>query len=270
MPTLVRRLWPACAKYLRTFLTPDGEVGGALFNWEGDVAAGGHNLPLRLMGALHNLVLTGQCKSLMDIYPPDYKDKTDAQIWQGVNAAFKAHAKFILGFLNSPPRTNEVRRSAILLPGFLTIAEATNGLPFVLSEVGASAGLNLNWNQYYYRFGEQEWGDKNAPVKLTPKWDGPAPKTQNIVVSDRRGCDLMPTDLCNKAEITNLLSYLWADQDERITRTESAFKMANLYPYHVDKMDAIDWLKQRLSQRFEGGHTCDLSHDCVAIFPAKF
>ncbi|MBL4870468.1 MAG: DUF2332 family protein, partial [Robiginitomaculum sp.] len=233
-------------------LTPEGDVANALFNWAGDVAPGGHNLPLRLMGALHNLVITGQCQPLSDIFPPHYKDKTDAQIWAGVSAAFETHAVFILGFLQSPPQTNEVRRSAILLPGFLSIAKATNGLPFVLSEIGASAGLNLNWNQYYYQFGDKEWGDKNATVKLCPKWSGPVPKLKNIVVQERRGCDLMPTDLTDKTETTNLLSYLWADQGERITHTEYAFETASLYPYHVDKMDAIEWLKQRLSQRYEG------------------
>lgn len=234
------------------FLTSDGEVAKTLFRWDGDVSAGGRNLPLRLMGALHNLVLTRQCKVLMDVFPPHYKDKTDAQIWAGVNTALQTHSGFILNFLKSAPQTNEVRRSAILLPGFLTIAEAANGLPFVLSEIGASAGLNLNWNQYFYQFGGQVWGDKKSPVALMPKWSGPVPKSQNIVVQERRGCDLIPTDLSNKTEITNLLSYLWADQAERITRTEYAFEMANLYPYHVDKMDAIDWLKQRLSQRREG------------------
>ena len=145
-----------------------------------------------------------------------------------------------------------MRRSGILLPGFLTIAKQVGDLPFVLSEIGASAGLNLNWHHYHYEFGGRAWGDENSPVKLKPKWDGPMPSLADIQVQERRGCDLNPAKLSNPDEITNLLSYLWADQPERITRTKHAFDMATKHPYHVDKMDAIDWLKKRLSTPYLG------------------
>ena len=232
---------------LASNLKPDTPIGKVLFTWQGDVAAGADNMPLRLMGALHNLVIQNKCPQLCAVYPPHYEGKTDAELWDAVQTAFSDHTPQILHQLKSPPQTNEVRRSGILLPGFLTIAEQVGNLPFVLSELGASAGLNLNWQHYHYEFGGCAWGDENSPVKLKPKWDGPVPSLANIQVQERRGCDLNPANLDDLDEITNLLSYLWADQPERITRTKHAFDMATKHPYHVDKMDAIDWLKKRLT-----------------------
>ncbi len=233
-------------KMFAKYLTPNGAVGTALFNWQGDVAAGGDNVPLRLMGALHKLVMFGMCPELTAVYPPHYKDKTGTELWAVAQAAFTQHADFIFQHLKIPPQTNEVRRSGILLPGFLTIAEHTNGLPFVLSELGASAGLNLNWDLYHYTLGDQEWGDTSALVKLTPDWRGPVPKPRPIDVQEKRGCDLKLTDLSKPDEVTNLLSYLWADQPERISRTKSAIETTHKHPYMVDEMNAYDWLKQRL------------------------
>ncbi len=237
---------------LAQYLTPQTDLGKVLFNWEGDVTASGDNVPLRLMGALHHLVLQDRCSELSEVYPPHDKSKTDAQLWEALQTAFANHAPAILRQLKSPPQTNEVRRSAILLPGFLTIADRTHNLPLVCSELGASAGLNLNWQHYHYAFGGQTWGNKTSPVTLAPQWKGPTPPTHDIRILERRGCDLNPTDLSDQSQITNLLSYLWADQPERITRTKAAFDLAAQYPYQVDKMDAIDWLQHRLSTSHEG------------------
>ena len=51
-----------------------------------------------------------------------------------------------------PCQTNEVGRAAALLFGFLPVARAT-GLPFRLVELGASGGLNLRWDRFFYRSG---------------------------------------------------------------------------------------------------------------------
>ncbi len=67
--------------------------------------------------------------------------------------------------LSLPPQTNEVRRSALLLPGFIEIARKT-GLPLRLLEIGASAGLNQVWDEYRYTYrgrqGDDTWGKSDA------------------------------------------------------------------------------------------------------------
>ena len=53
-------------------------------------------------------------------------------------------------------QTNEVQRAWALLPGFLSVAD---GRPFDLLELGPSAGLNLVWDRYRYRYATGTWGD---------------------------------------------------------------------------------------------------------------
>ena len=232
-------------------LTPDTKVGEVLFEWPGDISAAGSSLPLRLHGCLHRLVLSGECLELTTVFPPHHADATDDQMWDAFSNALIDHATAILDQLKFAPQTNEVRRSAALLPGFLTIAAQTNSLPFVLSELGASAGLNLNWNQYGYQIDGQNWGDQQSQVQLSPDWQDSSPDIMPLIVAERTGCDLNPIDLSDRAARQTMLSYLWADQAERLARTEAAIEIANAHPFTVDKMDAISWLGQRLSKSYK-------------------
>ncbi len=58
-------------------------------------------------------------------------------------------------------QTNEVRRSALLLPAFAEVAESS-GQPLALIEIGPSAGLNLLFDRYHYRYGDYEVGDPSS------------------------------------------------------------------------------------------------------------
>ena len=60
--------------------------------------------------------------------------------------AVREHQSAVGAFLISPPQTNEVGRSGVLVGGFLQIAKDT-GLPLRLLEIGASAGLNTIWDR---------------------------------------------------------------------------------------------------------------------------
>ena len=76
----------------------------------------------------------------------------------------------IVAGLAGAPQTNEIARSAMLLPGFLTVARET-GLPLDLFEIGASAGLNLLFDSFHYRYGDAEWGDPPPrPVGAGGAW----------------------------------------------------------------------------------------------------
>jgi len=127
---------------MATRLDRQTEVGERILSWSGDVGPSGDSVPLRLAGALHALAIEEKIAPLADI-PPENEEA----LWQACANALRFHSAFILERLQSPPQTNEVRRSAVLLPGFLSIAKMT-GKPLVLSEVGASAGLNLQFDRY--------------------------------------------------------------------------------------------------------------------------
>ncbi|WP_113424482.1 DUF2332 family protein [Rhizobium cremeum] len=224
-------------------LDEDTAVGDHILSWQGDPTGTGDALALRLAGSLHALVLLGSDVSLAAAYPPNAVD--DETLWQACKTAFRRDEAFILERLLSAPQTNEVRRSAALLPGFLTIAQLF-GKPLVLSEVGASAGLNLQWDRYSYRLGDFVWGPE-SPVALAPEWQGPPPPAAEIHIAERSGCDLNPLDPASPEDRLRLMSYIWADQSDRLERTRHALEIAVENRLAVERSDAIEWLERRLT-----------------------
>jgi hypothetical protein len=230
-------------------LTDATAVGRRILSWPGDASASGDAVPLRLAGALHALVLAKADADLVATYPP--RETDDDTLWRAVANALEAHGDFILGRLASAPQTNEVRRSAALLPGFLAIA-ALAQKPLRLLEVGASAGLNLHWDRYAYRLGTSAWGDPSSSVHLQPDWTGPAPLVAPIEIAERAGCDLNPLDPARAEDRQRLLSYIWADQFDRLDRTRAALSIAAETDLKVARADAVIWLSEQLASSSHG------------------
>ncbi|MGF9563288.1 DUF2332 family protein [Neorhizobium sp. JUb45] len=218
-------------------------VGSAVLDWPGDASINNDLIPLRLAGSLHALVLSGQDEALKAVYPPQETD--DDTLWQAITGAFEAHGDFIIQRLQSAPQTNEIRRCNALLPGFLTIAEIFEK-PLDLLEVGASAGLNLQWDRYRYNLGGFEWGDPASPVLLQPDWQGPPPPDAEITIASRLGCDLNPLDVTSAEDRLRLMSYVWADQPDRLQRLSAALDLAVGDPPPVERADALEWLPREL------------------------
>ncbi|WEZ82519.1 DUF2332 family protein [Rhizobium sp. 32-5/1] len=230
-------------------LTASHSLGETILSWSGDPSPGADSVPLRLAGALHALVLSGMDRDLAANYAP--ASASDDDLWAAVDNACHTHSTFILDRLKSAPQTNEVRRSAALLPGFLTISSLFHK-PLVLSEVGASAGLNLQWDHYDYRLGDRAWALQPSPVLITPEWRGSPPPDVPLYVESRAGCDLNPLDPASSDDVLRLLSYIWADQQDRLDRTRFALSIAAANRQIVEKADAVDWLQRRLGPTHEG------------------
>lgn len=222
------------------------EVGGAILAWPGNPLADA--LALRFIGSLHALVLSDASPELARAYaePGEPED-----LWPVIAAALDRHATAILRFLDSPPQTNEVARSAVLLGGFATIAARTR-LPLALLEIGASAGLNLHWDAYGYRLGDASWGPAAAPLRLEPEWRGPMPPLGPIEVHSRRGCDQRPINPGDPQDRLRLRAYVWADQPARLARLEAALDHAARQGARVERADAADWVEARLAERPAG------------------
>ena len=225
-------------------IQPGRALADKLLAWPGDISGRGASLPLRLAGGLHALVRTGQDAALAAAYA-NPASVTDDELTTLALAAMARHEAFLLGWIESPPQTNEVRRSAVLIAAGHLLAERT-GLPLVLSELGASAGLNLLWDRYALRIGAETFGPPDPVLTLSPNWYGPLPPRTRPQVADRAGADLNPLDPV--ADRLRLLSYIWADQTDRLNRTEAALNAATSLRPRVDRADAIDWLETRLAQ----------------------
>ena len=196
---------------------------------------------LRLLGSLHDLVLSGDDPALAATYPQPGRDADPAIAWITARAAILRHQDRLAAFMTHEPQTNEVRRSACLAPGFLTIAAET-GLPIRAFEVAASAGLNLNWDKYRYQFGDTAWGDPEARVVMDTQWTGSAPPVDaRVEVVERAACDRRPGDLTDPDQRRRLLAYIWPDQFERLDRIRAAIDLALSLRVTVEEADAVDW-----------------------------
>jgi hypothetical protein len=238
----MERLMSLCADRLAA----GSAVADRVLNWPGNFGPSGDVLPLRLAGALHGLVRDGTEPELALAYPPH--DVADDTLWRAVEGAFARHDARILRWLDSAPQTNEVRRSGALLAAASWIA-AQYPLPFVLSELGASAGLNLGFDRYTLDTGGVRIGAKDSPVRLKPDWQGTPPLARPIHVESRAGVDLNPLDPADPMARLRLLAYLWPDQPDRLRLTEAAIGLAETVP---ERGDAADWLERRLTHRWPG------------------
>lgn len=238
-------------------LNMDTAVGKAVLQWQFESVADA--VALRFCGALHALKRQMPDDALTAVFPPYQVD--DAQLWTAIASALEQHSAFILRWLKSAPQTNEVRRSSALLGGFLTLARL-HGKPLILSEIGASAGLNLLWDHYHYRLGALEWAGphnhpETRPIHLQPEWEGRDPESAPILVQNRAGCDLNPLDPARAEDRERLMAYIWADQSDRLERTGLALQLAaelgkSQPEFRVEKADAIEFLKKRLATRHDG------------------
>ncbi len=239
-----------CALAGERLSTTQGEVAARILSWPGEPSVAGDALSLRLAGALHGLVLQGRAPELAKVYPPHDETVDDAALWAAMSETCREYAAVILAWLASAPQTNEVRRSAVIFAGLLRVAKLF-GRPMVLSELGASAGLNLQLDRYRYRLGEREFGDPLSPVSLSPRWEGaPPPEAEGRIVA-RAGCDLRPLDPARPADRVRALSYIWADQAERLAMTRAALELAAGTGERVDESDAIAWLEHRLREQHD-------------------
>lgn len=224
------------------------ETGERILGWPGD--PGADALSLRLAGGLHALVLSAADEELAAVYPPNVAD--DATLRGALAAAIRRHDANLVKSLASPPQTNEIARSAMLLPGFLFIA-CKYGLPLAIHEIGSSAGLNLNFDRFHYRYGSLGWGDASSPVRLAPEARGnPPPLEGALSVVSREGCDIAPVDLADSARALGLRSYIWADQTARLERLDSAIRVAARFPVRVVAADAARFVEKSLAERVPG------------------
>lgn len=240
-------------------LDAGGPTAGLLAPWNGQDLRGlmAAAVPLRLLGGLHDLVLSGDDPALARAYPQPGKAFDAESAWPEARRAMAGRADRLSAFMEHEPQTNEVRRSACLLGGFLTLAKET-GLPLRCFEIAASAGLNLSWDRYRYDLSGLPWGPE-SPVLLPSDWSGALPPLDAPVrVVHRQACDRRPVDLRDPVQRRRLLAYVWPDQFDRLERIRAAIGVALIQDVAVEAADAVDWTAQ--SVRPEPGAATVIYH----------
>jgi hypothetical protein len=197
--------------------------------------------PLRLLAGLHYLVLSGRAS------------------WEDVESAVEGHAGFLRRFVEEQGvQTNEVQRCWVLLPCFLRLAERTGFEIFDLVELGPSAGLNLYWDRYRYRYEAGAWGPMDAPLSLEGAERGTVPPAllqRAPLVRGRAGIDLQPVDVTTEEGAVLLKSFVWADRPERLDRLERAIDALRREPPELIRADFAERLPKVLDAQPRDGLT---------------
>jgi hypothetical protein len=214
----------------------DGEIGRAFSSWTGEPRPAA--VALRFVAALNYLVITEQDDKLREIFPASSNTRGGSRA-DVLRYSIRKHEDLILDYLKSPPQTNEVGRSMVLLGGFLEVTKRF-GQDIDVFEIGASAGLNLAFDKYYYQADGWHWGNPNSQVRFKPIWEGSPPPLGPIRVHQRKACDISPVSAAT--EKNRLLSYVWPDQFERLNRIRGAIDLIAKSNFKIDAMEATDWL----------------------------
>jgi hypothetical protein len=216
-------------------------------------------LPLRFLGSVHRLVLEGRAPALAQHYP-SAGGAPGAGLVDDFLATVSALRPEVEARLGDGVQTNEVGRSAVLVGGYADVVRRSGGLPLRVLELGASGGLNLRWDHYWYDTGASALGDPGSPVRFERVWrpapgaaDGGVPELGVPVrVVERAGCDRNPLDVTTEEGRLTLRSYLWPDQVERAARLDAACAVAARIPISVVRADLGEWAEERLAEPAAG------------------
>jgi hypothetical protein len=235
--------------YLMRGMAEDWEAGGPVRA----ICAGyeraprGSSLPLRLLAGVFRLVLTDQAPELVPFYPC-LGGRADPELaWPVLRSVIARHPAELRAALEIPPQTNEVGRSVALLAGLFDVVAATGVRRIRLLELGASAGLNLLVDRFWFRGAGWSFGDESSPVIF----DNPIAGDVRVVpfaIADRRGCDPHPVDAASPEGRLLLISFVWPFQVDRHQRLASALQVAGRHPVRVDQAGAAAWLADQLGR----------------------
>jgi hypothetical protein len=210
-------------------------------------------VPLRVFAAVHHLALTGRVEDP----------------WSSFGEVLESYADELARFVaEQPVQTNEVQRCWGLLPGFLSAADRSRTLSLV--ELGPSAGLNLFWDHYRYRYPDAVWGPADAPIELSGRARGGPPAElfeRQVEVVRRLGIDRHPVDVTDEAGAKLLEAFVWADQSERIERLRRAIELVRRNPPELVHADYVEALPKVLDDRREDAFTVVYHSASVVYLP---
>lgn len=232
--------------FVADWLTAANAAEDEVVTWLLEAAHGRQSLDvtLLLLSGIHQKVLAGDesVQELALYYPTNPKRNLEARggtegtkqvavasmssspLASLFRTAILTHRNFLYDWMQTGfVQTNETARGSVWL-----LPLAAQSWPEVeLLDLGASAGLNLVADQRHYRFvsetGETllELGRGRAP-QFTMQCSGRfpllnTPINQYTVIS-RTGLDIAPFHIHTTADELRLMSFVWADQPERLVR----------------------------------------------------
>lgn len=220
----------------------------------------GQRRPVLLFAAVQYLLLSGEEHALAGHYPSVATARgigvSRGDAWPPFRDFCLSHRERLLELIGTRrTQTNEIGRGVGIVPG-LRIAFLRSHQPLAVVEVGASAGLNLMFDRWRYRFSDGSgFGPADAEVTVdcevvgTP---GPPVAAGPVGAEWRLGLDLAPPDVSDPTDRLWLLACVFADQVDRSRRLAAALEIASADPPPVLAGDALDTLPVALGDVPDG------------------
>jgi hypothetical protein len=215
-----------------------------LLGWVQSAPPSAH-LPPALLAAVHYLLLEDPDHPLAAVY----SGRSDADPAPLFLQLCRDRREKVMALLSTRHiQTNDCGRSALIGPG-LTWLSSQLSEPMALTDVGASAGLNLLCDRYRIDYGAAgATGPSASPVHIACRVAGGNPPIAAALppLRSRIGIDRSPIDLGQPEDARWLLACVWPDTG-RLERTAASIHLAQQDPPKVVTGDANDTLPRILA-----------------------
>lgn len=210
-------------------------------------------IPITFFTAVNFLVLAEPLAPLASYYPYLHPDEAPpfSEAYRYFRAFVHAHREELRMILPTARlQTNEVTRCANLLPAFSLAYQRGGYQPLHMLEIGCSAGLNLLWHQYQYRYGSIVVGDPTSPVQITCEIQGGSlpPLPEKLPhVANCQGIELCPRDIGDAEDMRWVRAAIWPEEVGRHRLLDAAIAFARQEGVSLHKGDACDLLPKLLA-----------------------
>lgn len=201
--------------------------------------------PTLLFAAVHYLLLSGAGAELAAFYPNLAEvPAPPAAVYPAFRGLVERERnRLAVLFQTRTTQTNEVNRCCYLLPAFVLAAKEA-AKPLWLVDVGASAGLNLQFDRYAYDYGNgRRAGAAASAVQLRTALRGNPDLAPWPAIAGRVGLDLDPIDVADEARTRWLEACTWPEHVGRFRNLRAALAIARTAKPRVVRGDAIEGLR---------------------------
>ena len=232
----------------------------------------GQPIPNLLFSAVKRVLSSNPDAELAEHYVLSAKGRAPSA---GLGEAFanfcSDHRPEILELVRSRRvQTNEIRRCSALMPAFGIVTSLEPGRPLALIDVGASAGLNLLWDQYRYAYSDgSEYGPAESPALIDCEARTPMPDFPKDfpTVGFRVGIDLNPVDLRDDEQYKWMAALVWPDHPDRAALLSAARSIWLEDPPAMVKGDAVEVLPGVLNSAPRDATLCVFHCHTLNQFP---
>jgi len=209
----------------------------------------GERVPVLFLAGVHYLLLSGVKHSLGSFY------KSIGGAFDGSSDPFNTfcsfcseHADQLRNLIASRRvQTNEVSRCAGLMPVFVEAAKHIEDRPFFVVDIGASAGLNLCWDHYGYKYGDNlTAGLTSSPVQIECEIRGnkmPILPESFPTVAGRVGVDVNPLKVSDAEDMLWLRALVWPEHEKRAKLLRNAIEVTRRQTLTILAGDGVEKLR---------------------------